>query len=120
MLENLFCAAVAILAVWGASALIFTLLFSLIRPKTKERTVLLLLPDPASDAVEQVSFALSRFSVTGELRYTRIAVLCEPADERRETLISAFGKDPRVTVCSAEEFHTAFLRKVPSDGQQNR
>ncbi len=118
MLENLFCAAVAILSVWGALALIFTLLLSLIRPKKDERRILLLLPDPASDAVEQVSFALSYLSVTGELRYTRIAVLCEPADDRRAPLLSAFGKDPRVTVCGAEEFYAAFLRKVPSDGLQ--
>ena len=110
MLENLFCAAVAILSVWGALALIFTLLLSLIRPKKNEQRILLLLPDPASDAVEQVSFALSRISVTGELRYTRIAVLGAPEDtENRKALLAAFGREPRVTVCSAEEFEKTFL-----------
>ena len=121
MLENLFCAAVALLSAWGALALAYTLLFSVIRPKKNERCVLLLLPGPDSDPVEQVSFALSRLSVTGELRYTCIAVLVAPEEtETRKALLAAFGKEPRVTVCSAEEFHAAFLRKVPSDGQQNR
>ena len=120
MLENLFCAAVAVLTAWGALAVVWTVLLSLSRPKNKDRSVILILPDPESDPVERVSLALSRLCVTGELSYTRIAVLCEPTDPCRASLQAAFGKDPRVTVCGAEEFHAAFLRKVPSDGLQNR
>ena len=92
MLENLFCAAVALLSAWGALALAYTLLFSVIRPKKNERSVLLLLPGPDSDSVEQVSLALSRLSVTGELRYTCIAVLVAPEEtETRKALLAAFG-----------------------------
>ena len=105
MLENLLCAAIAILAVWGSMALAYMLLMSLIRPKKNERRLLLLLSEgSAEDTVERVSFTLSRLSVSGELRYTVIAVLCDPADaEKRRALAAAFGHEKRVIVCSKTE-----------------
>ncbi len=105
MLENLLCAAIAILAVWGSLALAYMLLMSLIRPKKNERRLLLLLSEgTAEDTVERVSFMLSRLSVSGELGYTVIAVLCDPADaEKRQALAAAFGREERVIVCSKTE-----------------
>ena len=111
MLENLFCAAVAILAVWGCMALATALLLAFTRPKRGEETVLLLFSEGSvEDTVQRVSVLLSRLSLLGELRYTGIAVLCEKNDpERLAALQSAFGAEKRVVICGAEEFYARFL-----------
>ena len=121
MLENLFCAAVAILAVWGCMALAYALLWAFTRPKQYEETVLLLYSEGSvEDTVQRVSVLLSRLSVLGELRYTRIAVLCEKSDhERLAALKSAFGADGRVVICGAEDFYKRFLRRYPMYGTRD-
>ena len=111
MLQNLVCAAVAILAVWGSAGMVTALLLRLIRPKKSEPCVLLLrVSDGDETAAERVSYHLSRLSLTGELRHTVIAVVCQPADcGTARALKAAFAKEPRVTVCGPLDFQTRFL-----------
>lgn len=110
MLEDLFCAAIAVFAVWGVMALVYVFLTSLIRPpRGAPCVVLLYLNEPPEAAVERVSFYLSRLSLTGSLGRTVIAAVHEDGDAAlSEALNSAFGGDAHVLICCKSYFMAHF------------
>ena len=110
LLENVICAAAALLSVWGAVSLVYTLLICFVRPKKSVRTVITVFADgSAQDAVQHVSCLLARLSVTGAPEKTRIAAVCGDNGEVRAALLSAFCAERRVTVCGKEEYIALFL-----------
>ena len=111
LLENVICAAAALLCVWGAVSLAYTLLLCFVRPKKGARTVITVFADgSAQDAVQHVSCLHARLSVTGTPENTLVAAVCAEGSEARAVLQCAFRAERRVKVCSKEEYIALFLK----------
>ena len=121
MLENVICGAIVMLSVWGVLGLVYTLLMRLARPRRGAGAVVaLVLGCGPDEAVLRVSYALARLSVSGDLCHAEIAAVCNSGDgETRRAVASAFAQEPRVVICSREDFIARYLDKEPLIGQRN-
>ena len=105
MLETATCAVFTVLAVIGFVCVVWWMMLRLIRPRKNERCYeVLLFDENERNACLRVSFQLSQLMSTGNLRNCQIlAVDGGMKPWHRQNLQDAFGREPRVTICSPEE-----------------
>ncbi len=111
LLQDVFCALAALFSVWGVMALACAAALFFARPARGERCVIVLGGScPPEAAVARVSRTLARLQVTGALRYSVIAAVCEEENaEVRAALRASFMQEPRVVICTKAEFCELFL-----------
>lgn len=105
MLDVILPAVVTVFSVIGLVAAVYFVMLRLIRPAKGEHyyEVVVFGPDE-ENACCRVSFLLSQLISTGNLRScTVLAVDDGMSLYQRQSLLSAFGEEKKIVVCSAEE-----------------
>ena len=95
MLENIFCALIAVFAVWGVIGAVYAAALAVLSPKKSEKAVITVFAHGES-CVTDISLILSRLSVTGDIKRCVVAAVCEDGDlETASALECAFGNEKR-------------------------
>ncbi|MBQ7638209.1 MAG: hypothetical protein IJS90_04845 [Clostridia bacterium] len=118
MLENIFCALIAVFAVWGVIGAVYAAALAVLSPKKSEKAVITVFAHGES-CVTDISLILSRLSVTGDIKRCVVAAVCEDGDlETASALECAFGNEKRVVICSREGFYKRFLSESTMNGSR--
>ncbi len=117
MLETVICAVFTLFAVIGCVCAVWWLMLRLIRPKKHERYFeVLVFDENEANACQRVSFLLAQLMSTGNIRSCRILAVDNGMKPwHRQNLTDAFGREPRVTVCTPEEASALLFGKNARD-----